>query len=224
MSPDQQESEIKVILTDEDVTRLRARLGSPRRTLRQISHFFETPQDHLAKAKMSLRVREECDLASGDEQILLTVKGMGVRAGALMVRPEIESQLDPKDWSGLRDKNMHFADIDLPPVKKLSDTLGDLRSLSIDCMGHIENEREVFDFSADDLDLELLLDRTSYPDGTAEFELESELAQSMAGHAARALRALFGEIGVEWRPSAVGKYVRFRRKIDRDPDAARAEG
>ena len=46
--------------------KVRARLGEPRRTLRQISHFFETPQDHLAKAKLSLRVREECDLAGGE--------------------------------------------------------------------------------------------------------------------------------------------------------------
>ena len=58
MSPDPKESEIKVILTDEDVALIRARLGSPGRTLRQTSYFFETPQDHLAKAELSLRIRE----------------------------------------------------------------------------------------------------------------------------------------------------------------------
>ena len=35
MSPDPKESEIKVILTDEDVALMRARLGDPGRTLRQ---------------------------------------------------------------------------------------------------------------------------------------------------------------------------------------------
>ena len=224
MSPDPQESEIKVVLTKEDVARVRARLGEPQQTLRQISHFFETPQDHLAKAKLSLRVREECNLASGEEQLLLTVKGMGVRAGALMVRPEIESQLDPADWSGLREKQIHFADVELPPVHKLQKALGDIRPLDIEVMGHIENTREVYEFKGDKLTLEVLLDHTTYPDGTAEFEMESELSQSMAGRGARALRSLFEEIGIEWRPSTVGKYVRFRRKIDRDPDAARADG
>lgn len=224
MSPDPKESEIKVILADEDVALLRARLGSPRRTLRQVSYFFETPQDHLAKAGLSLRVREESDLAGGDEQLLLTVKGMGVRAGALMVRPEIECQLDPADWSGLREKSMHFADIDLPPTRRLRESLGDIRPLEFESMGHIENKREVYDFSHDKLTLEVLLDHTSYPDGTVEFEMESELAQAMAGRGARALRALFDEVGIEWQPSTVGKYVRFRRRIDRDPDAARADG
>jgi uncharacterized protein YjbK len=223
MSPDPKESEIKVVLTDEDVVLLRARLGSPRRTLRQISHFFETPEDHLAKAALSLRVREECDLASGDEQLLLTVKGMGIRAGALMVRPEIECQLDPADWTGLREKQIHFADVDLPPIRKVRETLGDIRPLEIESMGHIENTREVYEFSHDKLTLEVLLDHTSYPDGSAEFEMESELAQAMAGRGARALRALFQELGIEWRPSTVGKYARFRRKIDRDPDAARGD-
>jgi len=223
MSPDPKESEIKVILTDEDVGLLRARLGDPGRTLRQISYFFETPQDHLAKAELSLRVREEHDVTSGDEQILLTVKGMGLRAGALMVRPEIECQLDPADWSGLRDKQIHFADVDLPPVHRLQQALGDIRPLDLESMGHIENTREVFEFSHDNLALEILLDRTKYPDGTAEFEMESELSQAMAGRGARALRGLFEEIGIEWRPSPVGKYVRFRRKIDRDPDAVRGD-
>jgi uncharacterized protein YjbK len=223
MSPDPKESEIKVVLADEEVTTLRARLGTPRRTLRQISYFFETPQDHLAKAELSLRVREECDLASGNEQLLLTVKGMSIRAGALMVRPEIECQLDPAEWSGLREKSMHFADVDLPPIHKVRETLGDIRPLEIESMGHIENTREVYDFSGDDLALELLLDHTSYPDGSAEFEMESELSQAMAGRGARALRSLFDELGIEWRPSTVGKYVRFRRKIDRDPDVARGD-
>jgi len=222
MSPDPQESEIKLVLTDEDVSRVQARLGSPQRTLRQVSHFFETPQNHLAKAELSLRVREERDLASGDEQLLLTVKGMGRRAGALMVRPEIESQLDPKDWSGLCEKKIHFADVDLPPVRKLQEALGDIRPLELESMGHIENKREVYNFARDKMSMEILLDRTSYPDGTDEFELESELSKAMAGQGARALRAFFDEIGVEWRPSTVGKYVRFRRKINRDPDAARA--
>ena len=223
MSPDPKESEIKVTLVEAEVARVRERLGEPLRTVRQLSYFFETPQDHLAKAELSLRVREQSNLAGGDEQILLTVKGMGRRAGALMVRPEIECQLDPSDWAGIQDRRVHFGDIELPPIMKLRKALGDLKGLDLELMGRIENIREVYNMRAEELELELLLDHTLYPDGSGDFEIESELSQSMAGRAARALRALFEELDIDWRPSPVGKYIRFRRKIDRDPDAARAD-
>jgi hypothetical protein len=51
-------------------------------------------------------------------------------------------------------------------------------------------------------------------------ELEIEMPRAAAGKAARALRTLFAENSIDWRPAEVGKYVRFRRKIGRDPAAS----
>ncbi len=221
MVSDPQESEIKILVTDEEAGRLRERLGTPVRTFRQISYFFETPQDHLAKERLSLRVREESDISGGDERIVLTLKGGGLRAGALMVRPEIESDLDPGTWKEVLGGTLSLAKLDLPSIRRLHESVAGLADMELSPLGSIDNTREVFDFEADDIALEILLDHTTYPDGSASFEIESELSPAMAGQGAKALRSLLDEIGAEWRPSEVGKYVRFRRKIGRDLDAVR---
>jgi uncharacterized protein YjbK len=217
------ESEIKVSITDEEAERIRRHLGPPAHKLRQINHYFETAEDHLAKARLSLRVREESDLAGGGTNILLTVKSAGLRAGALMVRPEIESQLDASAWDGLQAGRLHFAQLDLEPIKKLKDAIEELETLELSLLGRVENMREVYEFRADEMPLEVLIDRTTYPDGGSDIELESELSQARAGQGARVLRALFDELGVDWRPADVGKYTRFRRRIGRDPDEVRAQ-
>jgi inorganic triphosphatase YgiF len=212
-----EESEIKVLLKEEEADLLRARLGTPARTLRQISHFFETAQDHLARKEIALRLREESQPDESKRQLLLTVKEGGVRAGALMVRPEYESHIDQRLWDELMSGGKHFAEVDLPPIHRLKELLGDLSYLEIEDLGQIVNVREVYDLSADGLEMEVLLDRTEYPNGTYDVELETEMPQGIAGKAARVLRNLFAEAGIDWRPSEVGKYVRFRRKIGRDP-------
>ena len=223
MSPEPKESEIKLLITTEEAKRIRERLGAPAQTLRQVNHYFETPQDHLAKAKVSLRVREESDIGGGGTDILLTVKSGGLRAGALMVRPESESQLDPSAWDDLREGRLHFAQLDLAPIKKLRESIGGLDALPLEMLGRVENMREVYELNSGEMALEVLIDRTTYPDGATDIELESEIPQARAGQGARALRGLFDELGVDWRPAEVGKYVRFRRRIGRDPDAARGE-
>ncbi|MHC4251243.1 MAG: CYTH domain-containing protein [Planctomycetota bacterium] len=222
-SPELKESEIKVQVTEEEAGRLRGRLGDPVQTLKQLSYFYESPQDHLAKATASLRVREESDLSRGDTQILVTVKGSSQRAGALMVRPEVESQLEQGTWDELRSGKARFASLDLPPIEKLREMVADLDEIELSLLGSIENRREVFKLEADDISLDLLLDSTKYPDGTIDFEIEAEIPQAMAGRGARALRLLFDELGMEWRPSEVGKYLRFRRKIGRDPREDRTQ-
>jgi inorganic triphosphatase YgiF len=227
----QKESEIKVLLGDEDARALRDRLGEPSRVLSQVSLFYDTAEDHLARAGVCLRIREESAAAApegddapagGAERILLTVKEAGLRAGALMVRPEVESEIARSDWEDLRLRRRHFAELDLAPVGRLREILGRLDGLDLAPLGRIENRREVYDLRTEGMAFEVLLDRTVYPDGAVEFELESELPEAAAGEGARALRRLFEELGIEWRPADVGKYVRFRRKIGRDPDAAGA--
>ncbi len=223
MATEPTESEIKVFITDEEAQLLRGHLGAPSHTLRQINHYFETAQDHLAKAQLSLRVREESDVASGAMNILLTVKSAGFRAGALMVRPETESQLDPSAWDDLQEGKLHFAELDLEPIKKLKDTIEDLETLELSLLGRVENMREVYEFRAEEMPLEVLIDHTTYPDGESDIEVESELSQARAGQGARVLRALFDKLGVDWRPADVGKYERFRRRIGRDPHEVRAQ-
>lgn len=217
-----QESEIKVILTEEEAARLRVRLGEPARIVKQVSYFFETPQDHLARKEIALRLREECQTDGSQLQFLLTVKEAGVRAGALIVRPEYECDVDHDTWHGLISGAMAFSEVDLPPVHRLKEVIGDLEYLQLEKLGQIVNMREVYDYVEDDMVLELLLDRTEYPNGTFDIELESEMPQGVAGKVARVLRTLFSENDIDWRPSDAGKYARFRRKIGRDPaDATR---
>jgi uncharacterized protein YjbK len=219
MAAGSSESEIKIILGEEENERLRGRLGEPVRRLRQINYFYETPEDHLARARTSLRVREETEVDTNEQRFLLTVKEAGLRAGALMVRPELESVIDRELWHSLKSGEMHFAEVDLPPIYRLRELVQDLAGLELAELGSIENVREVFDFRSRSLAMEILLDRTRFPDGTEELELECEIPQAEAGQGARVLRGLFDELDIEWRPAEVGKYIRLRRKIGRAPDA-----
>ena len=222
------ESEIKVSLARSEEERLRGRLselvGGPVQRLRQVNHYFETSEDHLARARLSLRVREEAEVGSEagspeDPRFLLTVKEAGLRAGALMVRPELESEIDRPAWDALREGRMHFAELDLPPIRRLREAVqgvgAELDGLDLAPLGTAENVRDVFRLERESLAMEILLDRTRYPDGSEDLELECELPQADAGQGARVLRGLFDELGIEWRPSEAGKYVRFRRRIGR---------
>jgi uncharacterized protein YjbK len=212
-----QESEIKVILTEEEAGRLREHLGAPARTVHQISYFFETPQDHFASKEIALRLREEHQPGDSKQQLLLTVKEAGVRAGALVVRPEYECHLDRTLWDGLLSGARKFHEVDLPPIRRLKAVLGKLEYLEIEKLGQIANTREIYDYAGDGMALELLLDRTVYPNGSFDTELESEMPQGVAGKAARLLRTLFAQTGIDWRPAEDSKYARFRRRIGRDP-------
>ncbi len=221
------ESEIKIILGKEETERLRARLGEPVQRLRQVNHYYETPENHLARARVSLRLREETEVGTpgraGDgaapaaeaPRFLLTVKEAGLRAGALMVRPELESELDGDAWAALRGGSTHFAELDLPPIHRLREAVDGFPGLALAELGTVKNLRDVFGLEDESIAMEILLDRTAYPDGSQEFELECELPQADAGRGARVLRGLFDELDIDWRPSQVGKYVRFRRKIGR---------
>jgi len=223
------ESEIKLALTEEEIARLRPRLGEPASRLRQVNYFYETPGDDLAGVRASLRVREERHVDGTAEKLTLTVKEAGVRAGALMVRPEMEAEIEPPVWDAIRSGERHFADINLAPIGRLKELLANFARLEIVLLGKFETERDVFRFKPDvrttsgtnlwagDAPLEVLLDRVSYPDGSVEWELESELPQAEAGKAVRILRVLFSQVDIDWRPSAHGKYVRLRKKIGRLP-------
>jgi uncharacterized protein YjbK len=219
------ESEIKIALDQGETERLRGRLGEPVRRLRQVNHYYETAEDHFARARVSLRVREETDAGTDQLRLLLTVKEAGLRAGALLVRPEYESELSQDAWAAVKDGSMHFADLDLPPIHRLAEvfrkTAPDLSDLAFAELGSVPNVRVVFDFADESLSMEILLDRTTYPDGSEEFELECEIPPSDAGQGARVLRGLFEELEIDWRPSQVGKYVRFRRRIGRAVEDAR---
>ncbi len=225
-----EESEIKLRLTEDEIARLRPRLGEPVTRLRQENYFYETAEDHLSRKRVSLRVREEFSMGQEDaaRSILLTVKEAGVRAGALMVRPEVECDLDRPAWEELRRGDRRFQDLDLSPILRLKEIVPGFEELELALLGTFETERDVFSFTppkvrtrsgthlwAEGMVLEILLDKSFFPGDTVEWELETELPQADAGRGARILRALFEEVGIDWRPSEHGKYIRLRRKIGR---------
>lgn len=203
------------MLSEEEAAGLKARLGQPKRVLGQDSFFFDTAADDLARAGVSLRVREERKEPDGSPSIKLTVKEAGKRAGALMVRPETESRLTPGLWEVLRAGRKHFDELKNRPVSHLRNVLADFAKMQLGVIGSFTNRRDVYSLRVGRRVLEVLIDKTRYPDGSEEIELECELPQSAAGQASRALRDLFGELEIEWRPSKEGKYLRFRRKIGR---------
>lgn len=207
------EAEIKVRLTKDEFDRLRSCLGNSSRRIIQTNYYFDSPQGHLDKAEVYLRVREEFDPTDKLARFLMTVKGPSMSAGALMIRTEVEAFITSDAWSGFRFGTLRFADVDLPPVKKLREMVPTLDEIDLNLLGRVENLREVFSFEVDSISLELELDTSRYPDGSTSFEVEAEVSQKMAGIGARALRSLFDELGVAWKPSEGSKHDRFRQRL-----------
>jgi uncharacterized protein YjbK len=256
-----QESELKVRLSAEDAGAVAQKLGAPTARLRQENFFYETADDALAKAGLSLRVREQFALpdCGSPREIILTVKEAGVRAGALMVRPETECALARADWDAIRSEKKRFAELDLNPIRRLRERLPDFDALALQLLGTFETERDVYRYEMSGVKsgplmtgrdlpgvksgpqmtgrdlpgvksgpqmsgldepggsdaIEILLDKSFFPDGSVEWEVEVELPQAEAGRATRALRSLFSDLGVAWQPSKDSKYARLRRKIGR---------
>ena len=158
---------------------------------------------------------ETTNHGTGAPKFLLTVKETGLRAGALMVRPELESEIDEELVRAIRGGPVQFAELDLPPIHRLREAVEGFAGLTLAELGSVGNLRDVFGFEHESGSLEILLDRTTFPDGSEEFELECELPGALAAQGARILRELFDDLGMDWRPSEAGTYARFRRRIGR---------
>ena len=208
------EVELKLALAGEDaltalLSALPADAPAPLPPHEQLNHFFDTARGELRRAGLALRLREE----SG--RFALTAKGPSApdANGPLTDRAEEQVALDAS-WAfevlgGLRS-----------PLDVLASRLGVGRVPLLDALrqaagrrplvrvGTFRNLRRILgpvslptgdEPGSPPVALTLELDRSEFPGGRVDHEVEVEVPPELAPAAERALRTLCARAGVPWR-------------------------
>jgi uncharacterized protein YjbK len=214
------EREFKLrIPSEEHLRALAARLGgSSAPTVLQVNHFFDTRTHALRAALLALRLREEAG------RFTLALKGPQLSGpGALAVRPEEERALAAEEARSL----LAGRASPLAPLERDGSALARAARARIGAeplvrIGAFENERQrlgplAFPPGARGAQLVFELDRTRFPDGTIERELELEVPEGAAlAEVERALRELLEELGMPFE-AAPSKAERFFRRLEAEP-------
>jgi hypothetical protein len=219
------EVELKLGLSSEAAyAQLRAALdtaGRFVRSVRQGNFFFDGLRGELTSARLSLRVRtERSDTAL---KSILTLKSGGVSNGAVSDRAEWECPL-PLDVETARTEPSRLLALDLDPIRELKRCLPGLEGLRL--LGGFANDRRVYqvpldlagtaatvDGTARRIETTWELDRSEFPDGSVDFELEVELGRLPSPEAViSAIHAELARLGVPTSSQPLSKYARFRER------------
>ena len=229
------EIELKLALPDEDAWHwVRERLTEPR-VAPQSNHFFDSPGAPLRAARVGVRLRRE------DERRLLTVKsdGQSGTGSALSRRIELESAVPREAFDeALADGLLLRPWIDnwraelapstdgSPELEAFLTRLERLTPEPLQRFGGFENERTTGTLRLDLTDgpqrIEVELDRTHFPGGRTDFELEVEFPtegpketgrEALPEEVQRALIDWLAEGGI--RPfEAASKLARFQAILE----------
>lgn len=191
------ERELKFRLAGEaDWRRLEAVLGPPSARLEQVNTYLDTPGREVAAGRAMLRLRSE------DGRKAMTYKrGVRVEGGYFEAR-ETESALGEEEWSRLGAGDLAGLE-DLPPLKALR---ADGVSGPLASCGEVRNLRQRFPLPTGD---HLELDRTEFPNGRTDFEIEVETLQP------EAVRALVEELAARAGvPLAIQEQTKYERFLE----------
>ncbi len=170
-------------------------LGQPR-TLVQHNRFFDTADRRLRQAKLNLRLRRE------NAALLLTCKGhLGIGANGEHRHTEWEEWLDPAWWNDIDQGVLDAARLPLP--EQVRQALGGAELTSL---GGFANHRLEFHQDGEHSAL-LCLDRTDFPGGRIDHELEIETASPQVND--QRWRQQLQQWGIPFRLQPLTKFVRF---------------
>ena len=239
-----QERELKLQLTQEEAGRLEHLLGPPADVILQLNYYLDTSDGLLRRQRHGLRLRKETHLSvdkahgataalrdSGAHgktisRFVLTLKGPSRAAGEIVERAEAEAEISQAAAEHILEDGLDPDASDLEALKTLAARLGIRRLLSL---GHAENERRLLPIRLEGQEKPawLALDRTSFPDGSVDYEAEFELPTATEPPAEtchseeiirstkdplQALRDLFAAAGLPWKPRHTGKFARFLQR------------
>jgi CYTH domain-containing protein len=191
-------------------------LGPVASDVEQVNHVFDTPDRSLHRARHSLRLREEAG------RFILTAKGpsRGV-SGSVSTRTEAESEIEPDvarrllaaQGDPLTELRRRVTEADFDALwaglekARAGQPLGEL--------GQFHNRRRTVQVAVSPgLRLSVEVDRTRFPNGRVDDEVEIELASAeRAGEVEAWLEERAAVAGVETQPSTA-KFGRFYAALE----------
>ncbi len=196
-----EENELKLGLARAgDLPRLLSALPRPSAVISQSNHYFVDPEGRTARSGVMVRVREERDGDGTRRAVRLTLKRRTSIVEGVFSSQELEAPVDLAVWQGIvaGDQDLAAAPLDL--VRSLCAELG---IGSLVRQGTMANVRHVIAHRG----FVLEVDRTTFPDGSVDVEVEVETDDP---DGARALvQEVAAKAGIELFVQTKGKYARF---------------
>jgi uncharacterized protein YjbK len=133
----------------------------------QVNGFFDSEDKLLSKEGWALRVRTE------NKRGLITLKSKSSADRLASIRDEIEAEINRGDAMEILNLRRDILDLDTPPVTFVKEKWG---KLHLTKLVHFENNRQRKQFKIGDRSYYLLIDTTSFSDGSTDYELEVEIS------------------------------------------------
>lgn len=210
------ETEIKLLVDGKSLGRLatldlvqRAIAGQPKRR-HLVATYFDTPDGHLRKAGLTLRLRRE------GKRLVQTVKSEAGEGDDPLSRGEWEAEV--------RDETPDLAAAEDSPVPALLADAG-LGAEALEPQVTVTTNRQIFPLALDGAEVEMAIDRGRIAAGGRTVpvtEVELELKSGEAVHMLRFVRALLAEVPA--RLEHRSKSARGFALIDGDPAPEKARG
>lgn len=200
-----EEIEIKVHLDSfTDYLKLLGYLGQIESEILQINGFFDSETRSLAKAGWALRVRAE------NQRGLVTAKSIPTQAGIAIVRQEIEAEISRSEAIEVLHLRQDLLSLDVMPVSYLK---AKIPNLTLARLISFQNVRQRKLLKIGEASYLLEIDKTEYSDGSVDYELEVELADTdkvelVENH----LHKLFDSLGIPFERQSESKLARALRR------------
>ena len=201
------EQELKLGLVNAaHLDRLLAVLPAPEKVVEQTNHYFVDPGGRTTTAGVMVRVREARDGAGVLRGVKLTLKRRTSIQHGVFLSEEIEESVDPAIWRSIAAGEVDLADAPLQPITTLC---AELSIVSLRPHGAMVNTRHCVHQGT----FLLEVDRTTFPDGSVDAEVEVETDDP---EGARALvHGLADQAGDALFVQTKGKYQRFCERSQR---------
>lgn len=175
------------------------------------NHFFDTEDWALSRSGWALRLREEENSAT------ITAKGTADKGiEKLTVRPEIEQNIPAEVIPVLVKQGIYLSDLPASLAKILEDRIAGKRLTE---RLSFTTYRTVARYETDDTGFVFEIDRTLFPDGSVDYELEVELDDmSQFPSAMDAITDIFNQVNIEISCQKDSKFARALKKLDLDSD------
>lgn len=162
--------------------------------------FFDSEDRKLKAAGWALRVRAE--LGGG----LITIKGRAVDSSLAVVRRESEAEISRAEALDILNLQTNILDSRVKPIAFVNEILS---GAEVQCLVRFETCRQKKGFKIGDYQYVLEIDKTQFPDGSVDYELEIELLDLeqlpvIENH----LRRMFQSLQIPFRPMAQSKLER----------------
>jgi uncharacterized protein YjbK len=171
------------------------------------NYFFDTDDRALSKSGWALRIRRE----RGGARI--TAKGAAqTNSGGLTARPEIETPLPDDDLAALIETGLEISRL----PAEIGGHLGEIIARkSLEVIATFTTWRTSARHRTGDLELKFEIDRTVFPGGTTDYELEVELPDAAQfDRAMKSIKAILSRLEIPVRFQRESKFARALKRIE----------